>query len=77
MKKLILAVILVFLLSIPAFSFNDSLSPAEDTFVDSLYQNDVMGESHSTRLWAGPVINMEAAKEYLAGHIETDIISLA
>lgn len=76
MKRLILTALLVFLVAAPAFSYDFQLSPSEDTFTDSLYINDVMGDeggTHYQRLWAGPVINMAAGEEKLAGGIPTGI----
>lgn len=69
MKRLILAVIAVFLFLTPAFSYDSQLSPTEDTFTDKFYLNQAMGDEGGAqykRLWAGPVIDMEVAEELLA-----------
>jgi uncharacterized repeat protein (TIGR01451 family) len=72
MKRLILTVILVFLISAPAFSYDFQLSPTEDTFTDSYFTDDIMGVTHASRLWAGPVIDTKAARERLADGTMTD-----
>jgi len=70
MKRLILVVILVFLISAPAFSYDSQVSPTEDTFTDSFYHDNAMGDPNGKnyrRLWAGPVINMQADHEKIGG----------
>jgi hypothetical protein len=65
---LIYAFFYLFFLSAPAFSqtYEYKLSPGQDTFTDSLYVNQAMGNETGDnwdRLWTGPVINQEAYKD--------------
>jgi hypothetical protein len=66
MKRLILSLGIIFFLAGQARSetYQYSLSPGADTFTDSYYNNGAMGDpagTHWDRLWAGPVINDQAA----------------
>jgi len=65
MKKTILTLAFLFVFAAQAYSqtYEDILSPGQDTFTDTLYHNQAMGDESGDnydRLWAGPVINTQA-----------------
>lgn len=77
MKKLIFTLIMLFLFTTQAYSYNYTLSAIEDTFTDSYY---LMGSQaapynntnpnwfgYSDYLWAGPTVNYELTSPAIDG----------
>ncbi|MBU4332963.1 MAG: DNRLRE domain-containing protein [Candidatus Omnitrophica bacterium] len=59
MKKLIFTLVILFLSTTQAYSYDFTLSVIEDTFTDSYRPDHILGVDSSTRLWAGVLADPE------------------